>query len=302
MRAEEVRNLPRNELGPWARKGGTCVKRLPSETHPVEQPHFFHCRKHMAQERAFHPSPPRHKDRDLGLCVRCNGVELGTLTLVVNGSVVVGTVRTLGAVYTIRTAGDGTYVIRQIDESSLPPLGEPFEPTLSPRDATAETDDLPPDDGSVYDHERRTGGLWQAVTVRNIPRGPGALDDRVTMEVYLPPTARAAGLAELARLGDEVGAGLSSATQPARPLVGRGNDVQAHGRGRAVGHDADAYPGKPTQPDTSRNRPAGAPLRPPVIDGIKEHDPTGRIEELDFLESGPHDREPLLPPVAVTPV
>ena len=41
-----------------------------------------------------------------------------------------------------------------------------------------------------YDHERRTGGLWQAVTVRNIPRGPGALDDRVTMEVYLPPTAR----------------------------------------------------------------------------------------------------------------
>ena len=29
----------------------------------------------------------------------------------------------------------------------------------------------------------------------------------------------------------------------------------------------------PTQPDTSRNRPAGAPLRPPVIDGIEEHDP-----------------------------
>ena len=48
----------------------------------------------------------------------------------------------------------------------------------------------------------------------------------------------------------------------------------------------------PTPPDTSRNRPAGAPLRPPVIDGIEEHDPTGRIEEHDFLESGPHDREP----------
>ena len=27
-------------------------------------------------------------------------------------------------------------------------------------------------------------------------------------------------------------------------------------------------------------------MRPPVIDGIEEHDPTGRIEELDFLESG----------------
>ena len=33
-------------------------------------------------------------------------------------------------------------------------------------------------------------------------------------------------------------------------------------------------------------------MRPPVIDGIEEHDPTGRIEEHDFLESGPHDREP----------
>ena len=37
------------------------------------------------------------------------------------------------------------------------------------------------------------------------------------------------------------------------------------------------YQRTPTQPDTSRNRPAGAPLRPPVIDGIEEH---------DFLESG----------------
>ena len=33
-----------------------------------------------------------------------DGVELGTMTLVVNGSVVVGTVRTPVAVYTIRTA------------------------------------------------------------------------------------------------------------------------------------------------------------------------------------------------------
>ena len=39
-----------------------------------------------------------------------------------------------------------------------------------------------------------------------------------------------------------------------------------------------------TQPDTSRNRPAEASLRPLEIDGIKEHDPTGRIEELDSIE------------------
>ena len=44
---------------------------------------------------------------------RLDGVELGTMTLVVNGSVVVGTVRTPDAVYSIRTAGNGTYVIRQ---------------------------------------------------------------------------------------------------------------------------------------------------------------------------------------------
>ena len=65
---------------------------------------------------------------------RLDGVELGTMTMVVNGSVVVGTVRTTDAVYTIRTAGDGTYVIRQIDESTLPPLGEPLEDPLSTRD------------------------------------------------------------------------------------------------------------------------------------------------------------------------
>ena len=67
---------------------------------------------------------------------RLDRVELGTMTLVVNGSVVTGTVRTPDAVYTIRTAGDGAYVIRQIDESSLPPLGEPLKghcPRQTPR-------------------------------------------------------------------------------------------------------------------------------------------------------------------------
>ena len=85
---------------------------------------------------------------------RLDGVGLGTFTLVVNGRMVIGTVRTPDAVYTIRTAGDGTYVIRQIDESSLPPLGEPLEPPLSPlspRDAPAEADDVPSDDGSEID-------------------------------------------------------------------------------------------------------------------------------------------------------
>ena len=82
---------------------------------------------------------------------RLDDVALGTFTLVVNGSSVAGTVRTPEGVYTIRTAGVGTYVIRQIDESSLPPLGEPLEGPLSPSDARSESDDVTPDDGSVID-------------------------------------------------------------------------------------------------------------------------------------------------------
>ena len=76
---------------------------------------------------------------------------LGTFTLVVNGRMVIGTVRTPDAVYTIRTAGDGTYVIRQIDESSLPPLGEPLEGPVTPRDSHTQADDVPSDDGSEID-------------------------------------------------------------------------------------------------------------------------------------------------------
>ena len=79
------------------------------------------------------------------------GLEMGTVTLVVNGPVVVGTVRTLDEVYSIRTVGDGAYVIRQIDESTLPPPGEPLEPALTPRDNGDDTDNLPPDDGSEID-------------------------------------------------------------------------------------------------------------------------------------------------------
>ena len=82
---------------------------------------------------------------------KLDGVGLGTMTLVVNGSVVVGTVRTPDAVYSIRTAGDGKYVIRQIDESSLPPLGEPIETPLSPRNTPQQSDDVPPDGGSEID-------------------------------------------------------------------------------------------------------------------------------------------------------
>ena len=78
------------------------------------------------------------------------GMELGSVTMVVNGSVVAGTVRTPQAVYTIRTLGDGVYVIRQIDESTLPPLGEPQSQAPEP-DSRPQTTGASRDDGSEID-------------------------------------------------------------------------------------------------------------------------------------------------------
>ena len=54
------------------------------------------------------------------------GVEMGTVTLVVNGEVVAGTVRTPEATYRIRPAGAGLHAVSQIDPARLPPLGEPI--------------------------------------------------------------------------------------------------------------------------------------------------------------------------------
>ena len=78
------------------------------------------------------------------------GVERGTMTLIVNGDVVVGTVRTPQAVYTIRTLSDGVYIIRQIDESSLLSLTEPQSQPPIPVSHPQTTNALQ-DDGSGID-------------------------------------------------------------------------------------------------------------------------------------------------------
>ena len=53
-------------------------------------------------------------------------VEMGTMTLVVNGEVVAGSVRTPEATYRIRPAGAGLHAVSEVDPSRLPPLGEPI--------------------------------------------------------------------------------------------------------------------------------------------------------------------------------
>ncbi len=57
---------------------------------------------------------------------RLDGVELGSLVVVVNGDVVAGTLQALPDTYTIRSAGDGVHVIRKVDLSTLPPAAEPL--------------------------------------------------------------------------------------------------------------------------------------------------------------------------------
>ena len=57
---------------------------------------------------------------------RLAGVEMGTVTLVVNGEVVAGTVRTPEATYRIRPTGAGLHAVSEVDLSKLPPLGEPI--------------------------------------------------------------------------------------------------------------------------------------------------------------------------------
>ena len=54
------------------------------------------------------------------------GVELGTVTLVVNGGVVAGLVWTPEATYRISPAGGGWHVVSQVDPAALPPLGDPL--------------------------------------------------------------------------------------------------------------------------------------------------------------------------------
>ena len=60
---------------------------------------------------------------------------LGTVTLVVNGDVVAGTVRTLGGTYRIRSVGGGLYAVSELDPSKMPVLEDDV---LMPADAGPE--------------------------------------------------------------------------------------------------------------------------------------------------------------------
>ena len=77
----------------------------------------------------------------------------GTAALVVSGGVVRGTVRTAGGTYAVAAMEDGVHVIRQIDLSRLPALGDDSLRSASGRDVPEPPEDAPaspprPDTGS----------------------------------------------------------------------------------------------------------------------------------------------------------
>ena len=82
---------------------------------------------------------------------RIEGVDPSTMTVVVNGTVVAGTIRTPRAVYRIRSDGGGVHVVSQIDESRLPPGAEPLRPPPADVARTADAVDIPRNTESAID-------------------------------------------------------------------------------------------------------------------------------------------------------
>ena len=66
---------------------------------------------------------------------RIEGIESGSMTLVVNGTVVAGSVRTPSATYRIRPVGASMHAVSQIDPSRLPEGAKPL--TADPFEAEA---------------------------------------------------------------------------------------------------------------------------------------------------------------------
>ena len=157
---------------------------------------------------------------------RLNGVPLGTLTLVVNGSVVAGTVRSPAATYTIRSADNGLHVIREVDLSRLTPEAEPWSPAPGEtnRRGSPEPDALdppPPLDGAgmpraappagrrppeVRKRDAMPASPGAATRANTDPVAPTRSDDGSVIDVlvFYTPAARAfaGGTAEIEALID----------------------------------------------------------------------------------------------------
>ncbi len=114
---------------------------------------------------------------------RVEGTPLSSVTLVVNGDVVAGTVRTLAGTFSIRTVGDdGVLAIREIDLSARPLRDVVVgAPPLS--GSTQETDRFRPVRAPTHDASRSRSGVASV---------PGEAEDgsRIDVMVVYTPAAR----------------------------------------------------------------------------------------------------------------
>ena len=117
---------------------------------------------------------------------RVEGWALGSVTLVVNGEVIAGTVRAPGATYAIRSVGDDLHAIRQLDPAAL----------LTFEDDTLSLEPVPFEDDSWQFAPAAQTGIGRVRPIRSAARirraeAPPAEDgSRVDVLVVYTPAAR----------------------------------------------------------------------------------------------------------------
>ena len=134
---------------------------------------------------------------------RIEGGDGGTLTVVVNGQVVAGTIRTARGTFRIRSAGEGVHVVSEVDLSRLPPGAEPLRPPTAnelaplPRDRPAKP---PADSGagaSAAPGPDRAARAGPTAPADARPTGafidaPRTTESTIDVAVFYTPAARQA--------------------------------------------------------------------------------------------------------------
>ena len=126
---------------------------------------------------------------------RLDGIELGTVTLVVNGDVVAGTVRTPATTYAVRSTGRGGYVVREVDPAQVLNNMEPLAPVRP--DAAAGSSDLLPSSREGADSRATDEGpvidvaVFYTSAVRDAEGGTAAVE--ALIDLFVAETNEAYG-------------------------------------------------------------------------------------------------------------